>query len=589
MLLLRNGHMVQIRELVDELWGEQPPASALSTLQTYVYKLRKMLADGEPSAELLRTKPSGYQIMVSSEDIDLFRFDRLADEGHALLDDDPARAGQVLTEALALWRGAALADVVTGDVLAAYVTRIEERRLSSLDLRLEADLRLGRHTLLVSELKSLALTYPMHEGFRAKLMLALYRSGRSSEALEAYQQMRRLLVDELGIEPSPMLVQMHQAVLSLDPALDLAPEPVTVSPAAGPAPAPAQLPPDISDFIGRADIIERIEKKWIRPERDNGTAVRVVVLTGMPGVGKTTAAVHLAHRIRPQFPGGQLYATLRDPDGQPVSPLTVLGNLLRAVGVPDADLPANIEERSKLFRTYCSERPPLLLLDDAMSTVQVLPLLPGAPRCAVIVTSRNAPYGMAGAQIISVPPLSIDEGIQLLSTSLGRHRVEREREAAAKLVELCGQLPLALRGAAARLAAAPGWPLARQVDQLVSARNRLDELRYADLDVQGRFDSSYERLNDWEKGVFRLLSLLPTVTFTVRQASGLLGVDLDSAETALMQLTANHFLRVHRDEQSGIAWYTFDELTRVYARLRLELELNLADHHQHDHRNPLLP
>jgi DNA-binding SARP family transcriptional activator len=244
LLLLHNNRMVQNKELIDELWGTTPPPSAQSTLQTYIYKLRQLLTEtrGPTEDEKLLTKLRGYMIRIPPEDLDLWQFHRLAAEGRKALDNnDPEPARKQLAQALSLWRGPVLADVDTGEVLAAHATRLEEERIQSLEARLEADLQLGRHAELISELKALSLSNPLHEGYHAKLMVALHRSGRRGEALEVYQQFRRGLVDELGLEPGRELHLLQKALLSSDPTIDFHRRSALVTTRTGRAGFPSRL------------------------------------------------------------------------------------------------------------------------------------------------------------------------------------------------------------------------------------------------------------------------------------------------------------------------------------------------------------
>ncbi|HEX6871399.1 MAG TPA: BTAD domain-containing putative transcriptional regulator [Micromonosporaceae bacterium] len=576
LLVLRNNHVVQIRELVDELWGDDPPSSALSTLQTYIYKLRKILTEHEHGArDMLRTKPYGYQVSIPSASIDLCRFEKLVEEGQRAMASDPARAAAVLAEALELWRGPALADVTAGDVLSAQLTRLEETRLSVLDLRMEAELRLGAHKSLISELKALTVTYPMHEAFHAKLMIALYRAGRRGEALESYQRIRRNLIDELGLEPSPDLVRVHMAILASDPTLDTPTSEIQVPTpraAAEIVPPPAQLPPDIGDLVGRAQVNAQVER-WLTAAVDSDTAVPMLVLTGPAGVGKTVTAVHIAHRVRSHFPGGQLYASLRDHDGEPINPSLILTDFLHAIGVPDRDIPSTLDERAKVFRTWSADRRVLIVLDDAASAGQVLPLLPGGSRCAVLVTSQAGLYGLAGARVVELDPLRQDEAVDLVAAVVGRTRVEHELHATEQLIELCDRLPLALRSVAARLAAARGLPIAKMVAQLATSRSRLEELRFGELDLRSRFEAHYRRLSDRDRGVFRLLSLVPSATFTTAQVSDLIGLGPDETDVILMRLVEHHLLRIAPTDSTDQICYAFHELARHYAKERLDVVL----------------
>src|SRR5256884_136994 len=275
LLLLRCNGLVQTGEFIDELWGESPPRSALSTLQTYVYKLRKILVDeARGGEEMLLTKPSGYILRASREGVDVGWFERRAEEGARFLEDsEPERAAIALAQALSVWRGPALADVSAGELLGAYATRLEESRMRALELRIEADLQLGRHHSIVGELKMLTATHRLHEGLHAKLMLALHRSGRRYEALNVYRQLREVLIEDLGLEPSPALNRIHRALLASDPALDAKPRETAAVPPVPPATAPtavlasaavpSRLPADLSDFTGRREELERIERSLL--------------------------------------------------------------------------------------------------------------------------------------------------------------------------------------------------------------------------------------------------------------------------------------------------------------------------------------
>jgi DNA-binding SARP family transcriptional activator len=570
MLVLRHNQIVSTRELIDELWGERPPATALPTLHTYVYKLRKMLGTGGPSAVV--TKPYGYLLATAPETIDVYRFERLVADGWSALErDEPEHATETLSQALALWRGPALANLAAGELLSAQITRLEESRLRALQLRLEADLRLGRHRELISELKELIATYPLNEDFYAKLMTALYQSARRGEALEVYQNLRHVLVGQLGLEPSPALCRLQQRLLSANPGLeqpDLDPRPQALPRAAARAGIPAQLPADIADFVGRGEVGDQIAALLSRPA-ESGTAVRVICISGMPGTGRTALAVHAAHRARVAFPSGQLFAEL---GGAAADPGEVLAGFLRAAGVPPGDVPADRDERSKLFRTWCSDRQVLIVLDDASGAAQIQPLLPGSAGCAVIVTSRFGLHGFAGAHMVELDPLSAGEGLELLAKIVGPARLEGERAAAERIVRLCGRLPLALRCAGSRLAAGQGLTLGTFAERLEDPRTRLSDLCVADLDVRTAFRGTYERLGEPERSLFRLLGLLRTPHITTRQAGALLGCETDHAERLLARLADCSLLKA-QPGSLGEVRYAIHELVRLYARECLDNEL----------------
>ncbi|GAA2102371.1 AfsR/SARP family transcriptional regulator [Actinomadura alba] len=589
-LLVRSGKLVQVDELIDELWGDEPPSSAMTTLQTYIYKLRKELLERCTSAQL-QTRVSGYLLDVSAERGDILRFERLAHEGRTALEEgDPARAAERLTEALALWRGPALTDVAVGEILSAHVTRLEEERLRTLELRITADLELGRHQQLVSELKMLVSEHPLNERFHAHLMMALHQSGRRYEALEAYRRLRRMLVDELGMEPSTSVQQLHQNLLSSDVAeknatvrtavsasSTVAPSTTPDSPS-GPAPGrfetllvPAQLPPDIYDFVGRKSVLERVHQYLVRPDEES-TAVRAVCISGMPGVGKTALALRAGHAERAEFPDGQLYADLRGTSKHPADPYRVLEDFARAIGIPPSEIPESIQERSKLFRTWCMGRRVLVVLDNAHSPAQVKPLLPASPNCAVIVTSRSGLYSLPGVRHLELEEMDEDEAVRLLVTVSGRGHsgpMVREAEQAARL---CAGLPLALRCVGSRLAGMRSWPIAKLVARLQDPRGRLDVLSFADLDVRSRLETAYWALDPPARSIFRLISLLPPPDFSATTAALLAGNETDEVETQLLRLADCHLLAMTDGVGDGEIRYRMHELVRIYARERLDLE-----------------
>lgn len=654
LLIMRRNAVVQTSELIDELWEGGPPTSALTTLQTYIYKLRKILVR-YGGKEVLHTRPGGYVLDIPNSSVDLHRAEKAAGEGKATLrNGDPVRARESLAEALSIWRAPALVDVDRGALLSSYATRLEEFRSRTLEMRIEADLQLGHHRELVSELKSLILTHPLHEHLHASLMIALHRSGRRHEALEVFRVLRQNMVEDLGLEPGEELRQLHQALLADAPvgppfdarqsirtvsrdgaststagpraargtAVDVeertpathAPErdhllasvpaqrdaagastqgahgPVRATgPVASPprphaeeragagqstTPAPAELPADVGDFTGRAPVIEDIMLQFLPPE--DGTvrhaATRVVVIAGMPGVGKSALAVHLAHRVRHLFPDGQLHVELHGSSDEPRDIREVLHGLLRSLGIPDTLIPTQLEERSKLFRSTTAARRVLLVLDDTATLADVRPLLPGGPECAVIITSRRRLHGLAGAQSVDLDVLDSTEGIDLLASLIGRERLDEEPQAADKLGKLGGWLPLALRCIGGRVATMPGLPLTRVADQLARSSDILSELRLGDLDVRSGYDAAYDRLTRSEQAVFRLLSMLPADEFTATTVADLLGWEIPSVERILDRFVNSYLLKIVHYGNDELH-YALPPLTWTYARGRLDSTL----------------
>ncbi|WP_280874181.1 AfsR/SARP family transcriptional regulator [Streptomyces pseudovenezuelae] len=620
LLMLRHNTVVQASELIDELWPELPPPSAITTLQTYIYKFRKLLLKQEVG-NLLQTQPGGYSLTIPASSLDVSLFERKAEEGQELLQKgDSAAALASFERALALWRGPALADVETGGRLLSYVTRLEELRFRILELRIEADLETGRHRELISELKSLVLAHPLHEHLHGLLMLALHRSGRRHEALEAYQSLRQKMIDELGLEPGKDLARLQHTLLSdspteprepprrpgpgpaaapgagplaqpngttaLPPALLSAPASVVLPslaslaappPLTAPAPVaaamgrPAQLPAGLVGFVGRHEVLEELKAALHEPDGPGagGTAARIGVVTGLPGIGKSAVAVHLAHMLRPRFTDGQLYADLGGSSAEPRDPSEVLRGFLRALDVPTSRIPESLEERGALFRSRTAGRRVLVLLDDVASSAQVRHLLPADPRCALLVTGRRRMAALVEAKHVELRPPSPEEALEILAVLAGRQRVERDPNAAHRIVELLGRHPLALRCVGGRLAAGPGLSLATLAQRFAVAPRILDVARLGELDVRSRFDESYDALTHTEQGAFRLLSMLGETPFTAAQAAELLSRPARDLEHTLETLADNHLLAADR-RADGIDRYVFDRLTQAYAKERLE-------------------
>jgi DNA-binding SARP family transcriptional activator len=572
LLALHRNRVVPVNSLIEEIWSSEPPTSALTTLQTYIYQLRKLFLHGAGEADVLVTKPLGYSANIAPKDLDLCEFDRLVDAGRTALGTrDAGRASALLCEALTLHKGPILSDVQRGPLLEAHAARLEESVLQALTLRIEAELQLGRHTELIGELRALVSEYPLYEDLRAKLMIALYRSDRRSAALQVYHDLRIQLDNELGLDPSPTLRRLHQEVLADAASLrfERAAEPGSLTVAA-PAVVPAELPGDLTGFVGRRAELARLESMLTAPTG----AVRVAVISAMAGVGKTVLAVHAAHRARSHFPDGQLYAELGGGADRPADPAAVLRGFLRSVGIPSQDIPEVLAERAKLFRTWSADRRGLLLLDNADSAAQIKPLLPGGPGWAVLVTSRYGLRGLPGASQARLDPPPIADGVELLASIIGRARVNREREAAFRLVSLCGRLPLTVRAVGERLAANGHWPLATLLERLCDEPSWLAELSAADLDLPGLIEPSYRRLTEQDRRALLMLGHCGRDVFTTATAASVLETDHGTVDRLLDRLVSSHMLQREGAQVDAIR-YRVPRILRLFAwQRRGELHLS---------------
>jgi DNA-binding SARP family transcriptional activator len=564
-LLLRPGELVTADELAEAIWGAALPANPRRVLQTYVSRLRKLLGE---AGERLQGRPGGYLLAVDADDTDLVQFaGLLAQAREAARVGDRQTEAKVLAQALGLWRGAPLADVPSEGLGRVTVARLAEQRLEVLGRRIDADLALGRQAELVAELGALTQRYPLREQYWAQLMVALYRCGRQADALAAYQRVRTLLAEELGIDPGPELQRLHQDILTNNPALD-GPQGPGEGASRRPSVVPSQLPADIPDLTGREKVVATLADVLDSDGRPARSTV-VAAIVGPAGIGKTALAVHVAHQLRSQFPDGQLYVNLRGAEARPLDSYDVLLRFLTAMGVDGGMVPQNPDECAGLYRSLLADRRVLVVLDNAQDDAQVRPLLPGSPCCAVIVTSR-APLGVIPARTLALDVLTPSQSVELLAAIIGPDRVTAEPAAARGIAELCSGLPLALRIAGARLATKPHWRLARLADRLGDERRRLDELRAGDLEVRASFALSYQGRSGDERRLFRLLGLLHSPDFSVWAAAALLDAPIAVAEDLLERLLEAQLLQAAGDDAAGQARYRFHDLLRVYARAHLE-------------------
>nr|WP_272926178.1 BTAD domain-containing putative transcriptional regulator [Streptomyces sp. SID8379] len=465
-LLLRGGEQVERTELVRALWGEQAPDSAAGLLATYIARLRKALEPDRArraAPRLLITRGTTYGLHLQRDALDLWRFEDAVSEARR-----ERRAGRTVAarsgyeQALAQWRGEQALGGVPGRHAAGARRRLSALRLDALLEHAEVLLDLGEHAEAAELTAPLVHTRPYDEHLQGLLMLALYRGGRTPEALALFRGIRRALVHDLGVEPGQRLIRLHDRMLRADPELT-APRPVPrpVAPpcptSAQPLPAPAQLPRDSADFTGRETEVCELRDLLLRPAPPE-TPRPTVVVYGAAGLGKSTLAVHVAHQVRDRFPDGQLHAVL---GGR--TPAEVLGRFLEDLGVPPHEVPDGLERRAVRFRTLTAERRLLVLLDDARDIDQVRELLPSAPGCAVLVTSRAPLRELPGRVVLRLGPLDAAQSVRLLRrfasgvplTPVAALPLPSRPDPIAaldRIADSCAGHPLALRLAAARAA-----------------------------------------------------------------------------------------------------------------------------------------
>lgn len=562
-LLLEPNRTVTTSTLVARLWDDDLPEDVHRTVQNYVMRLRRTLGAHDPDGgELIVTRPGGYAVEIPESAVDVHRFTRMMADAATL--GDPAAASAAIHEALRLWRGDALMDVPSPSLHRGTVPALDEGRLAAVERQVEADLRLGRYDALVGQLQSLTSRYPLRERFWAQLMYSLDGAGRQGEALAAYLKIRRVLADQLGVEPGPDLREAHRRVLEADhppiTARGRAPE---IAPRS--VPVPKQLPPEVADFTGRADEVARI----VDLLGGSSARARVVVITGQGGIGKTTLAVHAAHRLAENYPDGQLFVDLHGYGAKQRGPREVLAPFLRALGVAESALPDDVEERCALLRSLLADRRMLIVLDNAASCEQVTALLPAAPGCAALVTSRvrlSSLPGMAGWSTIELDVMTGHEAHALFADIVGVERLRAEPAQVRAVLEHCGGLPLALRIAAAKLVDRPHWPVAELNGRLADAKRRLSELSHGAMDVRSTVDLSYRMLAPDAQALFRRIGLLETPSFPGWIAAALLDRDLATASDILEQLVDARLVEARKVDGPEQARYRCHDLLRAYAQ-----------------------
>lgn len=509
-LLTRAGRPVPAGELAELVWDGQPPGRAMDTLRTHVMRLRFAL--GTAAGSRIITRDPGYLIEASEDEVDALRFTRACRDGSAAY--RAARwsaARDVLAEGLALWRGEALADVPSQLLRDAEQPALERLRIQARQWRIDCDLRLGGGEELVGEIQQLIDREPLREQLYVMLMTALARCGRASEALSVYQQARKTLVGQLGIEPGAELKDLQRQIL--------AGEQVRTGPGAGvppltvaTRPVPRQLPAVAGHFAGRAAELNALDSALARHGTEGGM-VAISAIGGMAGIGKTTLALYWAHRVCALFPDGQLYVNLRGFDpAAPMTPADAMRGLLEALRDPGKPLPPDLDAQAALYRSLLADRRVLVVLDNARDEEQVRPLLPGSASNLTLITSRRPLTGLVttnGATPVRLNLLGHEEARELLSARLGVETVAEEPDAIGQIIAACAGLPIALAIVAARAAVSPEHELTALAAQL--SEPHLDALSSTDphADLRSVFSWSYRQLSPDAARLFRRLPSFP--------------------------------------------------------------------------------
>ncbi|GII01085.1 AfsR/SARP family transcriptional regulator [Planobispora takensis] len=555
-LLAEANRLVQTEQLVDRVWGEQPPQQARGTLRSYVSRLRTALA-GVGEVTLAR-RPGGYLLAVDELAVDVHRFRHLAVEARA---SEGARALALWERTLELWRGEPFAGLDSPWLSETRALWEHEWFAAQLD-RFDAGLHCGRHAELLGQLTALARAHPLDERLASQVMLALYRSGRQADALDHFRQIRERLAEELGTDPGSALQQLHRHILTADPATAGPPTSMT----GGRPSVPRQLPAAPPLFVGREKELAELTAA-LHAHVETGAKVVISAIGGGGGIGKTWLALRWAYQQTARFPDGQLYVNLRgfDPTGQPTTVETALRGFLDALGAAPAEIPADTDTQATLYRSLVAGKRLLIVLDNARDTGQVVPLLPGTPTCAVVITSRNALPALTtthGARLLPLDILNRDEARRVLTEHLGAERIAAEPAAVDELLRHCSGLPLALGIVAARAVMHATLPLTVVAEELQQAAGRLDALDVgeAELSLRTVLSWSHHALSSEAAALFALLGLAVGADISRQAVASLAALPVARVTTVLRQLETAHLVLQHAPGR-----YRMHDLVRLYA------------------------
>lgn len=600
-LLARTGRPVSLSEFIDVLWDGSPPASAANAVHRYVGALRHLLEPHLPSrspGRWLIRQGGGYQLQVDEGSLDLLDFRTQVEEARrAVKADEPAAALRLFITALSLWQGRCAAGLEPASSTYPAFVMLEHEYSSVVREAADSALRCARAKDVLPTLRQAAGRNPLDEALQAKHLLVLAADGKQADAVALYQEIRLRLADELGVDPSAELRAAYDRLLRQQGTCDDSAERTggfgsvravgtASSYATQPVPVirPAQLPPALPYFTGRA---KALETGLVREHR--GT-LRVLAIDGIPGIGKTALAVHLAHRVAEEFPDAQLYADLRGfgPGGVPSDPHDVLHGFLDALGVSPRHIPASTDGRSALYRSVLAGRRVLVVLDNARDMEQVRPLLPGTPDCMVVVTSRSRLTGLAaanGAYVLTLEVPSPREAVSYFAKRIGESRTAGEIEAVEQIIERCGRLPLAMAIVATRAAGHPEYPLSQVAAELRDSSESLDGFSDDNLqnDVRGVFSWSYRMLSPEAARIFRLLPLHIGADITIEAMASLAGVSPSAARDAAGELMLTRLVtgsRRGRFRSHGLIRAYAAELNRDMDRDRAAALSRLHDHYR---------
>ncbi|MEU6370185.1 BTAD domain-containing putative transcriptional regulator [Streptomyces sp. NPDC046931] len=566
MLVLARGRVVSVDSLVDAVWGVRPPTTARTQVAICIGALRKAFRAAHAKEPVILTTHPGYQLLTDFCSLDVGDFAAMTADAA-----DSARQGRLedavglYRKALGLWTGSAYCGV-SGQIVEDEATRLEAERLGVYEALFDAELSLGHHNEVLPELSAIADDHPLHEKLRHSLMLAQYRCGRRAEAAEGFRIWRRRFVDEIGIEPSASIHELHNAILRDAPELALRAE---AAPRPNRRAIPAELPADVPDLIGRRAELTALDA--LLDNMPGRPSARTGVVAGTAGVGKTSLVVHWASRAWDYFPDGLLYADLSQYEWshEAATVHSLLHRFLRVLGISAESVPERLDECTSSYRSLLAERRALVVLDNARSLAHIQPFLPGCGDSRLLVTTDGRQDPMAvgrGTVHVDLDALPLPEAADLVTKLVGERRALDDPSAVRELCRLCGGLPLALRAAAGRLIAKPHWSVRHFVYRLTDDNRRLRELGAGGLELRDGFERGYHALTGTTARMCHMLGLLDAGHFTAYAGAALLAIGPDEAEEAIEQLVDRHLVRVVGVGPGGVLRYAFHELVRLLAR-----------------------
>lgn len=563
LLLVRANRLVSVCDMIELVWGHDPPGSAVNAIHKYIGCIRRLLEPdlgARANGRWLTRHGDAYRLRVDEGMTDLVMFRRLAEQARsARAKGRLADAWTLLREALALRRGACGESLGLRGRSRDHFTAVDQEYFTAVAEAAEFALASGRALQILPVLRQAAADEPLNETLQAHLMIVLAATGQQARALSHYQLVRQRLSEELGVDPGAELCAAHSKVLQQDHpvaarldgavadiadpghALDAKAE---IQGRGFPVPLvfPAQLPADLQAFAGRESELSFLSEIH-EAAAQSPCSVAICVIGGMPGVGKSAVAVHWAHRVADRFADGQLFLDLRgfDAGGRPTAPSEALRLLLTSLGTPQDSIPDSLDARAAMYRSILSGKRVLVVLDNARDTEQVRPLLPGSPGCLVLATSRDPLSGLAvapGARLLTLEPPSRHEAWDILQRRLGRARLDAESAAVQEIITLCDRLPLALACVSVRAVARPAFPLAAIVEELRRTPGRLDMLAVAGgaADPREAFFWSYRYLSPQARRLFRAVSSRRAVV-TCPIAARWLGIQPEQALRLITELT----------------------------------------------------